>query len=355
MFIYVILFVYLLFVALSFRKNPKVTVIFMIIPLVLLTALRNIELGVSDTKGTYLTIFNNLLYMNFSQIFAWRGIDELFFFILYKIITLIRYNYQFVLFALCLPYFIAIARYIYKYSNNVFVSIIVFIGMYYLFSFYLIKQCIAMGILIISYDYIVKRTPLKFILCVLLATMVHKMSLVFLIAYPFANKVKFSYKNYIYILVCFIVARVLPNIIYTLIGLLDYTGTLIRYIGHGIYTTGESTNMIFGFLINLIILIYCHMFCNDKNDNTTNLDFNLMTLGCIFYSFSFIVVEFYRVSAFFSIFAIKRISNLNSSLSGKNKLLLNLGVCLVFILYFFFVSSYNYNANPYLFFWEVIR
>ena len=351
MMIYILLFVYIITVSLLFIKNRKLTVILIIIPLVLLTSLRSVELGVLDTKGIYLDIFNLMKSINLIDIIKWRGIDEILFFLVFKVITLISYNYRFFLFVICLPYILFVARHIYKYSQNYLVSFIVFISMYYLFSFYLIKQCFSIGILILSYDFIIEKKPIKFILMVFIATLIHKMSLIFIIAYPLANKLKFSYKNYVYILVGFIISKFLPSLVYFFMAKLDYTGTLINYINHGIYSINENIPTFFGFLINLVILIYCSLFCNNE-DEKSNADLNLLTIGCILFSFSSIIVEFYRVSLSFTIFGITRISNFKTKIENKTRILLNTAVVFTFILYFLFVSSLNYNANPYIFYWE---
>ncbi len=351
MLIYILLFLYIISACFLFRENRKLNILLITIPLVLLASLRSIELGVSDTKGVYLDIFNNMNFLSIIDVIKWRGFNEILFFMIFKIITIISYNYRLVLFLLCLPYIIIVSKHIYKYSKNYLVSFIVFIAMYYLFSFYLIKQCFAVGILILSYDFIIEKKPKKFIAMVLLATLIHKMSLIFIIAYPLANKLKFSYKNYIYILIGLIVSRLLPGLVYFFIDKFDYTGTLINYINHGVYSVNENVSTFFGFLINVVILIYCSIFCNE-NDQRSNADLNFLTIGCILFSFSSIILEFYRVSLFFNIFGITRISNFERKVGVKNKLLLNIILCLTFILYFLFVSSFNYNANPYIFFWE---
>lgn len=349
MYIYVILIVYLFFVTMIFKKNKKLSLFLMIIPFVTLTSLRSWDLGLKDTRGTYLTIFNFIENMSIFDLIYFRGFDELFFYIFYKFITIINYNYQFVLFMLCLPFFIIVSRHIYMYSKNLILSVVCFMSLYFLFSFYLLKQCLAIAVLIYSYKFIMNKNFKKFLFCVLFATMFHKMSLIFILAYPFANKVKFSYKNYLLVLFAFIVAIYFPNIIYILISKFDYTNTLIKYIGYGVYSVSGSIPIL-GFLINFVILVYCHLFCYEKEDLCSNIDLNLLTLGCVFYSFSSVIVEFYRVAIFFNIFGITRISNLNNKISKNNKFLLNSVCILVFILYFLFVSSHNNNANPYYFY-----
>lgn len=354
MIIYILLFFYLFACVYLFKKNKKLMLISLFIPLVILCSIRSINLGLSDTKVVYYNYFNNMLNMPLMQVIKSRGFDETLFFGFFKLFMNIYLNYRFILIILCLPYFYFVAKHIYKYSNNYLISIIVFISMYYLFSFYLIKQCIAIGILVFSYQYIIEKKPLKFLLTVLVATFIHKMSLIFLLAYPFANKKKFNKYNYLIIFIAFIIGSFFPRVVISLIGKFDYTGTLIKYMNYGIYTTGVGMSAIGGFLISVVELIFCHIFCKEDGDfgkTRWNVDLNLMTLGCVFFSFSSVVVEFYRVSLFFSIFCITRISNLSKKLSSKNKFMLNTVVCLIFILYFLFISINNYNANPFVSMW----
>jgi len=350
--IYLFLVIYLIVCYKLFKKNKKLCVALSISSFILLTSLRSIYLGLSDTSGVYLNIFNNI--KNYSFIDIMQNIfntQEYGFFIIFKLITSIFNNYRILLFFVALPYFGFVARYIYKYSNNYVISFVVFASLYFLLSFYLIKQCIAIGILIFSYDFIVEKKPIKFLLTVLVATFFHKMSFIFFIAYPFANKLQFKKINYIYIFIAFMLGNFGDEVIYFFIKHLDVTNTLIEYINNGIYSSNQGYG-IFGYLINVVILIFCHMFCYKKDDKRANIDLNLLTLGCIFNSFCFFVTEFYRVAFFFNIFGICRISNINSDIPLKYKKLIKIMLIAIFTFYLIFFSSDNYNANPYVFFWE---
>ena len=109
-----------------------------------------------------------------------------------------------------------------------------------------------------------------------------------------------------------------------------------------------------------MILISSHLFCKNEDnekDYHWNVDMNMLTLGCVFFAMSPIVVEFYRVSIMFSIVSISRLSYFNLMMPKKYKKLhrynslVKASMVIVFMLYFLFVAINNFNANPYLFMW----
>ncbi len=341
----------------KFLSNKKNQIVMMILPIVLLCMLRSVKLGLNDTEKIYYQYFLDLKSTSLFDFLEVRGYGEFLFFAILKFIILIFNNYRCLLIILAIPYFYAVTKHIYNYSNNYLISIIVFIAMYYLYSFYLLKQCVAMGILVLSYKYICDKKPLKFILLVILAALFHKMSLIFLMAYPICRYKKFNYLNYIVIFLVFLIARLWPGLILYFVNIFDYTHTIINYLNFGIYTSGANVSSVFGFLILLIITLTSHLACRGTDNDRWNIDMNLLTLGCIFFALSPIVIEFYRISIIFTFFSITRLSCFKINFSGSMKMLnkysniLKLIMIVIFISYFLFVMINNLGANPYIFMW----
>lgn len=345
---YIILILYMFLID-YFVKEKKTKIICIFVAFGLLLSLRSIYIGLSDTSGVYLTWYNKLKDISIFKIYLINGINNNLFWYIFKLLITIFGYYRIVFSVLGFVFLFFAARHIYKYSCDVLLSSMAFLSMYYLFSYFLIRQCIAIAILFISYKYIKEKKFWKFLLLVLLAATIHKTALIFIIAYPFCNLVKFSKKNYYLILIAFVIAYFFPNLVYQVLSLIDPTYN--KYISYGIYSVSSSFPFL-GFLLRLSILIFSNLFCYEKDDHEVNIDMNLMTLGTAMFAFSGVIVEFYRVAIYFHIFEITRISQMSEKLRSKPKQILRYSILIAFVLYFLFVNSYNCGANPYLFFWE---
>lgn len=83
----------------------------------------------------------------------------------------------------------SIAFWIRKHSNNISISILVFLSLDFLsFEFCILKQALAVSIYIWSYDFLLERKPIKFCGVVLLASLFHSTALFMLVIYPFLTQ-----------------------------------------------------------------------------------------------------------------------------------------------------------------------
>lgn len=85
-------------------------------------------------------------------------------------------------------------KFIKDYSPYIFLSLILFIFINYYFSFFLIRQYLAMPFLLLSIRYIIKQKFLKFIFCIALAVSMHSTAAVFLPLY-FLYQFNYNTKN----------------------------------------------------------------------------------------------------------------------------------------------------------------
>ncbi|MBQ7976026.1 MAG: EpsG family protein [Clostridia bacterium] len=92
---------------------------------------------------------------------------------------------------------VVVAYLIYKYSSLPWLSFLVWNCMgFYSFGFSAIKQSIAMGLIMIAFVGIMEERPKQFVLFTVLATFVHKPSLIFLPAY-YLSKRKFTLPTFL--------------------------------------------------------------------------------------------------------------------------------------------------------------
>lgn len=78
---------------------------------------------------------------------------------------------------------------VYRYSPSLYWSYVIYLAMgFYISSFNILKQIIAMGFITLAMMAIFERKPIRFLILVLVAALFHQPALIFLAAYPFANK-----------------------------------------------------------------------------------------------------------------------------------------------------------------------
>lgn len=115
-----------------------------------------------------------------------------------------------------------------------------------------------MGFIIMSYKYLVNRKVLKFVFFVLLlASLFHSSALFFIVAYPVCRLIKFGLKNYLFILMTFLVASLNGNSIMQLIT--KYDPLRASYITNGIYETSGSA-FLSSIIINVLLLVFTQFF-----------------------------------------------------------------------------------------------
>lgn len=352
MIVYLILILLILLTYKIFNKKNFCIIIGILF--FLLVSLRNVELGLTDTKNVYYPLFNSIKNISYYNIISSSNYIEKLFYIITKIISNFTNNYRIYLSIIGIPYIFCIMYGIFKFSKNVLLSTILFLSLYYLYSFFLLKQVIAIGFLFLSYGYIKNNKIGKFIITVLFASMFHRTAIVFLIAYPFSLIKKFDYKNYILILLGYLIANFFPKLIFWFISVFDLSGKLISYINHGIYDTSNKISL-FGLFITLSMMSFSYYFYKKSKIKDKNIEIllNLSTLGNMFYCFSSVVTEFYRVALYFSIFNIILVTySINLIQNNKTKKILLILIIVMSIIYFFTRTINNINANPYRFFWE---
>lgn len=352
MIIYIISIAIILISAYIFRNKKNWMCIISATILWGLLAFRNITMGLNDTENVYLPYFNKLLNMNFMEILSYRFMSDKGFYFIMKIISLLTKNYQICIAILAVPFIYFVIRQVYEESKNILFSIIVFIALYYAFAFFLLRQVIAMGIIVYSYKYIKQKKIIKFMITLIVASLFHGTALIFLIAYPICNYIKAGYKNYIAIGVAFIIGRYILNILLKICHIIPMLDRYAYSIENGFYST-ESAPSIWGLMMTVLILTVSYFFYRkSKNeDREINILLNLSTLGSIFYCFSASIAEFYRVALYFSIFNILLLPNaLGLCEDKKIRYAITTTAIIAFIGYFFVRTIFNTNIYPYIFF-----
>lgn len=154
----------------------KIYIYLNFVPLIIVSGLRNATIG-TDT-GSYINVFNTLSYQTNN---LWINGIEYGFSYLLKFIYLLWDNEVF--FLLCISTIIigGFGIFIYKNSENVFISTFLFMTTYhYLNSFNLMRQYIAMMLICNGYYFFKQKKIIPYIIIVLVAGSFHSSALIFL-------------------------------------------------------------------------------------------------------------------------------------------------------------------------------
>lgn len=385
MLIYILLLAVIILGFLLTKKNNWVSLqmyfVLVCIGMILIVGLRSISLGIVDTEFIYVPRIKQYFAEGFSYIFLKQKKDVTFY-IMTKFFSTIYQNENFVLFIIGIPYLISVTRLIKKYSKIPWLSFVLFLGLqYFMLSFFLLRQVVAMAFTIIAFDFIDQKKPIKFVLCVLIASLFHQTALIFLLAYPI-TKLKPGKKQWIIVAAGFAASLALRSSvmswIFTILSIIiEDTSRYTQYL------TRESSLGYTGFLIQLLVFIFVSILYKRQTERYNRVSlrgtkiviwkqkirvnenammafddrmdrlYNMSTISLAIVALSVVLGEFYRVAGYFGIFNIILLSNAIFLIKNKSlRLWTSSGVAFVLILYFLFIHLGNVNGVPYKFFWQ---
>jgi len=255
--------------------------------------------------------------------------------------TLKNWTYFIIIFYGFVYFFIC--RFIYKYSNNIYLSMILFITLgFYGFSLTGLRQTIAISICLWSYDYIKKRKLIPFLLVVLLAFSFHKSAIIFIPLYFLGNlRIKPLSLILIFIICAFI-------FIYSS-NIMDFFNDQFdkSYSKENIKSyTGRVINLFIYFLLLILSLVCSYNKKRAMNNYNVNNTFIISTLiGIAIYLTQFFDVGIsYRLSMYYvNTFIFVYVSNIINEFDlKKDKRLLTL-CFIIFSTLLFFIGIYRNN------------
>ena len=262
---------------------------------------------------------------HFGSTSIYNGNYEVGYIIFNKIVsTLSMTHFSFKLFSSAFILF-PIAIFIYKSSNNVLISTLLFVLLgYYSSSYVILRQFMALSILSISLLYL-NKDKTKFFVLVFIAFLFHKSSLVFLIVYLLQHFWPEIYKYRKGIIIVLI------------IGLVSSRPLILWLIEH-FYPFYEN-KIVFGEGINLsivyIVLLLITLVLNYRRINmfkSFQVSFVLFLVGLIIQLFTFQFSLLSRVALYFQFFNIVFIPNyLDSDKKTLNQLLIIFGALFFFL------------------------
>lgn len=311
------------------KKNIKYLLLIWGI-LVLFLIVRDPSVGV-DTKN-YQEIFEYTHEKGFIELLS-IGRHELGFKYYSKIISMIYNNYSFFLMITSVLSMLGVLFFIKDNSKNYFSSLLIFITFnFFGYYFGILRQVLAISVLLISIKYIKERNLWKFVFCVLLASLFHKTSLVFLplyfIAYIKIDKTKFIV--WISAIFIFLIFKQ---------WILDFIINYIFEPSSFNVKIGEGYKMLI-FLSGLSVLCY---FIQDKlveQDKNNQLFINMVFLATIIQTIATVFSVAYRVTFYYAFAIIILIPNIIELIKNRKfKIGINVLMYILLTLYYLHMTS----------------
>lgn len=297
------------------KKYRKIGYIFLGFFLFLLLAIRNPSMGLYDanldgTYGKYFSLCKDIsLIEAIQKSYSFEPLFSIYIWFLAQI-----GNYRFFLIVSAAISLLSIMKYIYDDSENPIMGIIVFFSLFYFYCFYLIKQILAISVYLFALKYLHQKKPIQFFAVIIICMLIHRSAIILVVMYIACKFIKINkhiFAVFVFtLLLGLYLSIVTPQFIFNLIYRVypDYY-VLIR---DGLYSTGGKFNFSMIFYPAIVALCYyihksdvsCYQDYSsiDIRHNNKNKDlFIILFLGCIFNSWSTIVIEFYRIAIYFFI------------------------------------------------------
>lgn len=221
-----------------------------------------------DYFYTYQPVFDKILESD-----SYKNI-EYGYVLLNKIVQIFTKDYAWIFVVTSFLFVYFAIKAIYEQSNNIPLSVFLLIGScFYFYAMNVVRQSIAIVIFIYSVKYIENKNLKKYVLMILLATCIHKIALIFIPVYFFAN-MKIDKKRFL------IITMVLYILIPTVLKVVSIAFAGTKY---GNYLTGYykvTENSMISPLINATLLLACFLLNKSVNeDRKLNIYKNIHMIG----------------------------------------------------------------------------
>ena len=344
-------------------RRDKIYLLFTMGLFLVLSALRSEYVG-NDTDN-YIYLFNEV---KFNGINTLTERYEFGYLLMNDIISKISSNPQAILIVTSIFIFIGHSKFIFKYSENKWLSVYMFFTLIYFgFSMSGIRQAIAIVILFVAYGYMIDNKKIKFLISVIVATMFHNTAILFIIAYPI-SKLKCNKKTILLVtmftIIFYFIFPVISKLSMSVFPRFNY------YLGSEYFNGQVRSSSILNLIIFLSIFIFssCIKYNHRESVNLSKLNMSqdkiekcrnsemmllLTSISIMFLSLKLNILD--RVAMYFHIYCIIILPNSINMIKNKNYRI----VIIIGIIYFLFIYSTTIkiirpewqSIFPYTFYW----
>lgn len=350
MYIYQSIFILSLFCFLFSRNNQQkvnksLCIVFAAISVIVI-GLRDYTIGID--AFAYRDFYNAFIFKGLNSL-TWDGFsNEVGFLILHVIFKEFSLSWYAFSFFCALVYIYPIFLLIYKKSENVSFSILLFyITGFFFFPMSTVRQSIAMGFCLLSFISFDEKKYIKALLLTLLACTMHNSGLIFVI-YMLISFVPLTKRNFKYWLVLGLVIAVIlkPFLLKFLLATMSLVGR-----DYEAMETGGNLQELFFIITFLLPFLFIKDIDNFLAKNEYGMKFLFLAMILL------PILQFHpalgRLYFYFSIFIIILIPNIFSNI--KIVFIRNIGINLYLLVYLILVSNYFQKSAclfPYKFFFE---
>lgn len=343
--IYITLYIFLLlfaFLEKTLDKGKKVSFIFVSLAIICIVGLRKECMGY-DLPG-YLNSFDDLSnmplldtirldhYLNYEKGYV----------IFNTLFGFISTNHNAFLFTCVLISFLPIAFFAYRNSSRFTLSIFVYLALPpFLLLFSGLRQSIAIGLCLFSYEFVKKRKIIPFALIVAFAMTFHSSAMLFFVVYPlYSLKVGLKGRWISVLALAFIYLAKLP--LYMILGKMLKSELILD--NNGAYM-----------LMIVFILTYIFCFLYSKQTKEENALLNMFWLACFCQMFGSLNSIAIRVGYYFMLALLPLLPNVLNNIENQyEKVSLKMVISLCFIAagIFFIYNGDFAQTYPHYWFWD---
>lgn len=230
-----------------------------------------------------------------------------------------------------------------KYSSNYPFALILFMGLWFYFTFTYLRQVVGATIVWLSIDYIVNRKYWKFLLVVLIAMSIHKSAIIFFPVYFIPMK-KFPPRQVLLVMAGLLLLGMssIPNALFTAYGDMSSVEMQHDYSAQGGFRIAYALEVFF--FLYLILSRYRYI----KNDRQSVVMLNLALLFCATLLFFIRSDNGGRLSWYYMIGVIVTITQLVTTGVNKKELsILMIALCLFLNIRIYNSWQMYLNLYPY--------
>ena len=233
----------------------------------------------------------------------------------------------------------AVAYFIYRYSDNEWISLLLVVVFYLRFSMTGLRQTVALSIILFCYKFITERKLIPFLVLVLVASVFHESALVFLPAF-FISEMQYGRKQLGIIVVVSAGVVLFPGVYRQLLSMLAMRQDLQ---GYATSTTALSWSwFILFFSIWMISYIMYRNTIDEEARIEINRLLNLVMVGVVLQACAAIVAVSFRIGYFYNIFCIGLLpKTIMSDQVSTNKRIITIVVTISLIGYMILSGSYS--------------
>lgn len=260
----------------------------------------------------------------------------------------------------CFIYF-SFGRFIWRYSELPWLSFVFFFLLAFDHTLNILRQCIAIGILFFSFDFIIKRRFIPFAICVVAASLFHTTAILFIVSW-FLPLIKIDLK----VVSLYIIGAIASYFLFA--NLLEFAFryfAMYEYYSGGDYFDGNTRlASIVQVITSSIITIFClypyfkHSTLEWRNSEKGKIYKVLCHLQLISFFITVLCLKVNlldRIALYFSIYSFVLIPNAIFLLPLKKRKVLSFWIILFFLTFnsYVYINKPDWNRiYPYEFFWN---